>query len=103
MGAEDEPRRCSGGRSPGRRRPGRRPGSWSLVPGLNADLTRDQAVPECEHGRAEDVRSIRVAARLGEGDAAAVTDSVLDAVCHVASAQILDPSLDLAPAAQDAR
>src|ERR1700722_5314719 len=75
----------------------------SLVPGLDADLARDQAALRLQDSCAQDVGAIGVAAGFREGSAAVVADRLLDTMGHVASADVVDPGSDLVSAVEDTR
>jgi hypothetical protein len=70
---------------------------------LYADLARDPASVQFEHGRAEDVGAVWVAACFGECSTAVAEDLHLDSVGHVTLAHVFDPATDLLVTAQDAR
>src|ERR1035438_4878909 len=74
-----------------------------LVPGLDAGLAGDQAVPQIEHGYAQDSRAARGAAGLHEGRVALADDEALDLVRHVLAAHVGEVVADRHPPADDLR
>ena len=73
-----------------------------LVPRLHADLAGDLAVAELENSGAQHVGAVGVTACFGEGCAALSHDLHIDAVGHVAFADVFDPGTDFVASAEDA-
>jgi len=71
-----------------------------LVPDLNDGLRSDHPAVEHDHGCAQHVYVLGVAAGLGSGGTAVVFDLAPDPVRYVAAVRVLEPLLDPLPVAE---
>jgi hypothetical protein len=65
-----------------------------FIPCLNRGLTRNQTVPQLEHGEAIHLRTVGIGAGLREGKAVAVRDGGFDRVRHGTAAHVVPKHID---------